>query len=141
MVSASVSGLKLQSNLAIKNFLVALKLFLNDKSSLSLWSKWQIGHWKWFVNTNLFLIKPFLIAKFDCIYVKQPKKSLPLKMNSDKNRNISGFSENWCAWTAVKYDKRNKLGTSWKNIGFHNVTKTFYNLMHENFFQIFLLLV
>ena len=21
---------------------------------------------KWFLNTNLFLIKPFLIAKFDC---------------------------------------------------------------------------
>ena len=34
-----------QSNLAIRNFLVALKLFL---------------------NTNKFLIKPFLIAKVDC---------------------------------------------------------------------------
>ena len=56
----------LQSNLAIRNFLVALKLFPNAKSSLSLWSKWQIGHGKWFLNTNLFLIKPFLIAKFDC---------------------------------------------------------------------------
>ena len=56
----------LQSNLAIRNFLVALKLFLNAKSSLSLWSKWQIGHRKWFLNTNLFHIKPFLIAKFDC---------------------------------------------------------------------------
>ena len=56
----------IQSNLAIRNFLVALKLFLNTKSSLSLWSKWQIGHRKWFLNTNLFLIKPFLIAKFDC---------------------------------------------------------------------------
>ena len=28
--------------------------------------KWQIGHRKWFLNTNLFLIKMFLIAKFDC---------------------------------------------------------------------------
>ena len=56
----------LQSNLAIRNFLVALKLFLNAKSSLFLWSKWQIGHRKWFLNTNLFLIKQFLIAKFDC---------------------------------------------------------------------------
>ena len=55
-----------QSNKAIRNFLVALKLFLNAKNSLSLWSKWQIGHGKWFLNTNLFLIKPFLIAKFDC---------------------------------------------------------------------------
>ena len=38
-----------QSNMAIRNFLVALKLFLNFKSSLSLWSKWQIGHMKWSV--------------------------------------------------------------------------------------------
>ena len=29
--------------------------------------KWQIGHGKWFHNTNKFLMKPFLIAKFDCI--------------------------------------------------------------------------
>ena len=57
-----------QSNLAIRNFLNALKLFLNAKSSLFLWSKWQIGHGKWFLNTNLFLIKPFLISKFDCMY-------------------------------------------------------------------------
>ena len=49
--------------------MVALKLFLNAKSSLSLRSKWQIGHGKWFLNTNLFLIKQFLIAKFDCIYL------------------------------------------------------------------------
>ena len=59
----------LQSNLAIRNFLVALKLFLNAKSSLSICSKWQIGHRKWFLNTNLLLIKPFLIAKFDCTYL------------------------------------------------------------------------
>ena len=59
--------LEVQSKLAIRNFLVALKLFLNSKSSVSLWSKWQIGHMKWSVIcTNLLLIKPFLIAKFDC---------------------------------------------------------------------------
>ena len=58
--------MEVQSNLAIRNFLVALKLFLNAKSSLSLWSKWLIGHRKWLLNTNLSLIKPFLIAKFDC---------------------------------------------------------------------------
>ena len=58
--------IEIQSNLAIRNFSVALKFFPNAKSSLSLWSKWQIGHRKWFLNTNLFLIKPFLIAKFDC---------------------------------------------------------------------------
>ena len=27
----------------------------------------KIGHRKWFLNTNLFRIKPFLITKFDCI--------------------------------------------------------------------------
>ena len=58
-----------QSNLAIRNFLNALKLFLNAKSSLFLWSKWQIGHRKWFLNTNLFLIKPFYIGKIDCIRI------------------------------------------------------------------------
>ena len=41
----------IQSKLAIRNFLVALKLFLNAKSSLPLWSKWQIGHRKWFLKT------------------------------------------------------------------------------------------
>ena len=28
---------------------------------------WQIGQRNWFLNTNLFLIKPFIITKFDCI--------------------------------------------------------------------------
>ena len=28
---------------------------------------WQIGHGKWFLNTNMFLIKLFLITNFDCI--------------------------------------------------------------------------
>ena len=49
-----------RSNLKIRNFLVTLKLFLNTKCSLSLWSKLTIGHWKWFLNTNLFLIKVWL---------------------------------------------------------------------------------
>ena len=57
----------IQPNLVIRNFLVTLKLFLNAKCSLSLWSKLTIGHGKWFLNTNLFLIKTFLITKFDCI--------------------------------------------------------------------------
>ena len=56
-----------QSNLVIRNFLVTLKLFLNTKCFLSLWSKLAFGHRKWFLNTNLFLIKMFLITKFDCI--------------------------------------------------------------------------
>ena len=63
----------IQSNLAIRNFLVALKLFLDVKIFLSLWSKCQIGHRKWFLNTNLFLIKLFLIAKFDCIEENEKK--------------------------------------------------------------------
>ena len=41
-----------QSNLVIRIFLVTLKLFLNAKRSLSLWSKLTIGHRKWFLNTN-----------------------------------------------------------------------------------------
>ena len=46
--------------------LVTLKLFLNAKCSLSLWNELTIGHRKWFLNTNLFLIKTFLITKFVC---------------------------------------------------------------------------
>jgi hypothetical protein len=57
-----------QSNLVIRNFLVTLTLFLNAKCSLSLWSKLAIGHEKWCLNTNLFLIKPFPITKFDCTF-------------------------------------------------------------------------
>ena len=61
--------LVVQSNLPRRNFLVTLKLFLNAKCSLFIWSKWQIGHGKWFLNTNKFLIKTFLITKFDCIFI------------------------------------------------------------------------
>ena len=59
----------IQSNLAIRNFSVTLKLFLNAKCSLSLWSKLAFGRGKWFLNTNLFLIKTFLIAKLDCTII------------------------------------------------------------------------
>ena len=59
------SNFQVQSNSVIRNFLVTQKLFLNPKCSLSICSKFAIGHWKWFLNTNLFLIKPFLITKFD----------------------------------------------------------------------------
>ena len=55
-----------QSNLVIRNFLITLKLFLNAKCSLSLCSKLPFGHGKCFLNTNLFRIKTFLIAKFVC---------------------------------------------------------------------------
>ena len=34
-----------------------------------------MGHRKWFLDTNLFLIKPSLIAKFDCT-TWQPPRSL-----------------------------------------------------------------
>ena len=56
----------IQLNLGIRNFLVTLNLFLNTKCSLSFWSKLTIGHGKWYLNTNLFFIKTFLITKFDC---------------------------------------------------------------------------
>ena len=65
----------LQLNLAIRNFSVNLKLFLNAKCSLFLWSKWQIGHRKWFLNTYLFLIKQFFITKFDCTNLKNNKNA------------------------------------------------------------------
>ena len=68
------------SNLAIRNFLVTLILCLNAKSSLSLWSKWQIGHRKWFLNINLYLIKTFLIAKFDCIKQTQQAQNSQAKI-------------------------------------------------------------
>ena len=58
---------KIKSCCMLSKFLVALKLFRNAKISLFLRSKWQIGYKKSFLNTNLFLIKPFLIAKCDCI--------------------------------------------------------------------------
>ena len=45
--------------------MVTVKLFVNTKSSLSLWSKLTIGHWKWFLNANSSLITTFLITKFD----------------------------------------------------------------------------
>ena len=70
------------SNLVIRNFLVTLKLFLNAKCSLSLWSKLTIGHRKWFLNTNLFVIKTFHISKFDCTsklifnFVQKPYRPL-----------------------------------------------------------------
>ena len=57
---------QIQSNLVIRNFLVILELFLNAKSSLSLWSQLVIGHGNWFLRTSLFIIKTFLITKFDC---------------------------------------------------------------------------
>ena len=43
--------------------------------------KQQIGHGKWFHNTNLFLITPFLIAKFDCIIINN-FRNLPLPPHS-----------------------------------------------------------
>ena len=46
--------------------LVILKLFLNP---YPYGVNWQIGQGKWFLNTNLFLIWPFLITKFDCIQI------------------------------------------------------------------------
>ena len=55
-------NLHIQSKLAIRNFLVALKVFLMPKVPYP----YEIGHRKWFLNTNLLLTKMFLNAKFDC---------------------------------------------------------------------------
>ena len=73
----SLNRKKIQSNLAIRNFLVTLELFLNAKCSPFLWCQLTISHEKWFLNTNLFLIKQFLIAKFDCttMYILQACRS------------------------------------------------------------------
>ena len=53
--------------------------------------KWQIVHGKWFINTNLFLIKPFLIAKFDCNLISGQftesfgsRKYLAVQMSTDE---------------------------------------------------------
>ena len=48
-----------QLNVVIRNFLVTLKLFLTLM-------KLAFGHKKWFLITNLFLIKLFLITKSNC---------------------------------------------------------------------------
>ena len=65
----------IQSNFVIRNFLVTLKLFPNAKCSLSLWSKLAICHRKWFLNTNLFLIKTFLITKLIVLAFSQDLSS------------------------------------------------------------------
>ena len=56
----------IQSNLVIRNFLVTLELFLNAKCSLHYEVNWQLVKGKWFLNNKMFLIKTFLITKFDC---------------------------------------------------------------------------
>ena len=71
--------------MAIRNFLVALKLFLNAKSSLCLWSKWQISQRKWFLipicslsNRSLLpslTVNPKITATISIFYEqKTPKK-------------------------------------------------------------------
>ena len=60
---------KIQSNLVVRNFLVTLKLFLNTKSSLSLWSKLAFGHGKWFLKTNLFHSKLSLSPSLTVLYI------------------------------------------------------------------------
>ena len=53
---------QVQSNLAIRNFLVILKLFLNSKCSLSLWSK--LANW----SREMVLITNFLQSKPTYVY-------------------------------------------------------------------------
>ena len=56
----------IHSSLAVRKFLVAQKVFLNAKFSLSLSSKWQIGHRKWFLNTNKFFLEHWNSQKSLC---------------------------------------------------------------------------
>ena len=56
-------------------------LFLNAKYSLSLCIKLAIGHWKWFLNTNLFLIKLFLIPSLT--YYTYIAQDIPTTLNSE----------------------------------------------------------
>ena len=111
--------MEIQSNLAIRNFLVALKLFLNAKSSLFLWSKWQIGHMKWFLNTNLFLIKPFLIAKFDCTSILDWWKD-SYKMNGLHKLHWKFHSGNFWQvmkiWSIERKDPHNVEKTTQKKV-------------------------
>ena len=81
----------IQSKLAIGNFLVVLKLFL---------------------NTNLFLIKPFLIAKFDCstfltcccrFYRSNSLEQSKYQFKKKKNM----YLETWVLYTATS-EKRYK---------------------------------
>ena len=96
--SSSTKGLmfQIQSNLAIRNFFVTLKLFLNAKCSLFLWSKLAFGYRKWFLNTNLFLIKQFLNAKFDCtsfLYISTFSIILSLVLQSPPSKLHSKVSK------------------------------------------------
>ena len=63
---------QVQSKLVIRNFLVTLKLFLNAKCFLSLWSKLAFGHRKWFLNTNLFLSKCSLSPRLTVLFFSIP---------------------------------------------------------------------
>ena len=60
----------IQPNLVIKNFLVTLRLFLMPKVPYpyEVNGKLVTGNGS-LIHTNLFIIKPFLIAKFDCAMV------------------------------------------------------------------------
>ena len=83
-----------QSNLAIRNFLVTLKLFFNVKWSLFIWSKWQIDYRKWFLNTN-----KFLIAKFDCISKFQRIKLELVSKDLNHFGAIVSFFQDWAPET------------------------------------------
>ena len=73
-----------QSHLVIINFLVTLKLFLNSKCSLSLWSK--LANWSQeMVPIHQFVpYKPFLITKFE--YIKILTNSLTFGYSIENNK-------------------------------------------------------
>ena len=95
-------------NLVIRNFLVALKLFLNAKCSLYLWSKLSIGNGKWFLNTNF---KTFLITKFDCScrrkinFIKWPSIiALRSPIYLDLPSSLTSICSKWQCADELKFD-------------------------------------
>ena len=93
-----------------KELLVALKLFLNAKCSLSWQSKWQIGHGKWFLNTDKFLIKTFLIAMFDCIRLCNGLRSRPVNPPTDF---IEGFTAGWSIESGLAENQCHLTNRQW----------------------------
>ena len=93
----------LQSNCVIRNFWVTLKLFLNAKCTLSLWSKKVNGCGKWFLNTNFSLSNRSLSPSLTVYtYTMQFINTLSiLRLNGDQNGGA------WCLASPVSCELDN----------------------------------
>ena len=127
---------KIQSNLVIRNFLVTLKLFLNAKCSLSLWSKWQIGNRKWTLNTicSLSLHRPTALA------VDNPKVSKFHERITRENVFLHYFWAWLAFWVAellhlISIERQDLIGYSRTLYTFHFLslpkTGSFHNFHHN----------